>query len=278
MDLRRQGEHIAAVLDPDGPGERDERAKAERSLTIINLGNGRHRLRGILTDEGAALLNTALDPLAAPRPAQDGERDPRTATQRRADAIKDLASAFLRFGDAPPARGERPHVNITATLETLRGDAGHPFARTATGENLSQETLRKFCCDAGLTAIVVNTLGQPLSVGRRTRNWTPAIWAALVARDIGCVFAGCRRPASWCQGHHIQHWIDLGETALENGALLCDFHHDQVHHHGWQIRLAEDGHPELIPPPWIDPLQQPQRNEHWRLLREGLRTDPDRGP
>ncbi|MGQ0631740.1 MAG: HNH endonuclease, partial [Sporichthyaceae bacterium] len=71
---------------------------------------------------------------------------------------------------------------------------------------------------------------------------------------------------------------DGGETSLANTALVCDFHHDQIHHHGWQIRLGSDAHPELIPPPWLDPLQRPQRNAHWKLLHEGLHNEPDRGP
>lgn len=277
-NLRKLADHIAAVLDPNGPGERDERARQERALTIINLGNGRHRVRGILTEEGAAGVNAALDLLAAPRPAADGERDPRTASQRRADALTDMAARFLRFGDLGESRGERPQVTITVTAETLNSDGAYPFARAATGEDLSPEVARKICCDARLTPIVVTTLGQPLSVGRSTRIWPTPIWKALVARDVGCVFPGCTRPASWTQAHHIKHWIDGGETSLSNGALVCDFHHDQIHHAGWQIRLAEDGHPELIPPPWIDSSQRPQRNAHWKLAREGLKTDPDRGP
>ncbi len=94
-DLTRCGRHIVEVLDPDGTPERLERAQAERSFTITDLGNGRHRLRGTLTDEGAAIVNAALDPLAAPRPAQGGAKDPRTATQRRADAVVDLAASHL---------------------------------------------------------------------------------------------------------------------------------------------------------------------------------------
>ncbi len=277
-DLRRLGRRIVEVLDPDGTPERADRAREDRSLSITNLGNGRHRVRGTLTDEGAAILKAALDPLAAPRPAQDGVKDPRTASQRLVDALVELASGYLRWGELPSTRGARPHVHITVTLDTLRGDGGHPFARAATGEDLTTETVRKFCCDAGLTPIVVNTLGEPLDIGRESRLMTPAIWAALLARDIGCVFAGCTRPAAWCQGHHIRFWADFGPTELRNLALLCDYHHDQVHHHGWQIRLGADGHPELIPPPWVDPLQRPQRNAHWRLARDGLKTDPDRGP
>jgi hypothetical protein len=277
--IGRVGRHLKDVLDPDGTPDRAARAWRDRELTITDLGGGRHRIRGTLTDEGAAILNAAIGPLAAPRPALDGEKDPRTAGQRRADALVDLASAGLRFGDLATTRGARPHVHITTTIDTLKGDTGHPYARTAGGEDLTIEVIRRIACDAGITPVVVNTLGEPLAVGRESRTVTPAIWAALVARDVGCVFAGCTRPASWCQAHHLRHWCDGGKTSLENGALLCDFHHDQVHHHGWQIRLGPDRHPELIPPPWIDPLQQPQRNTHWKLLRDGLKgSEPDRGP
>ena len=278
--ITRLGRHIEAVLDPDGTPGREERAFAYREFTISDLGNGRHRIRGTLTDEGAAILKAALDPLAAPRPTVDGQRDPRTPGQRNHDALIELAGAYLRWGDLPETRGARPHLVIHATIETMKGDTGHPFARTTTGEDLTIETLRKLACDAGITPVVVDTLGMPLSVGRETRNWPPHIWAALVARDLGCVFPDCTRPPQWCIAHHRRFWVEHhGETSVENGALLCQFHHDQVHHGGWQVVLGEDGHPELIPPPWIDPLQQPRRNAHWKLIRDGLKQDePDRGP
>lgn len=292
--LRREGRHLNAkqidragqalqnIFDPDGTEPREDRAWRSRDLSITDIGGGRHRVAGTLTAEGAATLRAALDPLAAPRPAADGTRDPRSPGQRYADALVEMAGGYLRFGDLadlPKSRGNAPHLYVTVAVQTLQGDTGHPFARTATGEDLTIETVRRIACDAGITPIVANTLGVPLAVGRESRTWTPAIWAALVARDTGCVFPGCSRPAAWCHGHHIQHWIDGGETSLQNGAVLCHFHHDVVHHKGWTIRLGPDGHPELIPPPWIDPLQQPQRNTHWKLAREGLRdSEPDRGP
>jgi hypothetical protein len=36
-------------------------------------------------------------------------------------------------------------------------------------------------------------------------------------------------------------------------ALLCTHEHYLVHHDGWEVRMAADGHPEMIPPPWVDP-------------------------
>jgi hypothetical protein len=46
--------------------------------------------------------------------------------------------------------------------------------------------------------------------------------------------------------------------------LVCDHHHDAVHHHGWEIEFGPDGHPQVIPPPWIDPLRTPRRNHYRR--------------
>jgi hypothetical protein len=285
--ITRLARHIEAVLDPDGDPERREKALRSRGLTITNLGCGQHRISGILTDEAAATVKAALDPLAAPRPAADGTRDPRTPAQRNHDALHELCSQYLRWGKLPETRGARPHVHITVTADTLHGDPGadgKPFSRVATGEELDAETVRKICCDAGLTPIVLNTLGEPLNVGREHRTVTPAIWAALVARDIGCIGEGCTRPASWCIAHHITYWSNDGITAVETCALVCQHEHDLVHHHGWEVRMAADGHPEMIPPPWVDHEQRPRRNAHWKLIRDGLKTDPgnddepDRGP
>ncbi|SSC25655.1 HNH nuclease, partial [Klenkia terrae] len=44
------------------------------------------------------------------------------------------------------------------------------------------------------------------------------------------VFTGCHAPAWWCDAHHLVHWIDGGDTSLDNTALLCERHHTQVHH------------------------------------------------
>ncbi len=143
--ITRLARHIEAVLDPDGDPERAAKARRSRGLTITNLGCGQHRISGTPTDETAALLNAAIAPLAAPRPAVPA----------------------LRGRTQVPRGG--PHLHVTAAIESLRGDAGHPFARTATGEDLDLATLRRLACDAGITPIVANPLGEPLAVGRESR-------------------------------------------------------------------------------------------------------------
>jgi hypothetical protein len=274
--ITRLARHIETVLDPDGEEPKD-RAERSRTLSVTDVGGGLHRIKGLLTDEAAALLQAALDPLAAPRPATkdaDGhatERDTRTPGQRNHDALADLCRQFLRFGDLGTAHGARPHVHVTASIETMRGDTGHPFARTATGEDLDLATLQRIACDAGLTPILTDTLGVPLAMGRQVRTATPAQWVALVARDIGCIGEGCTRPASWCEAHHFPPWEHDGRTDLDKLALLCSHHHHLAHHDGWQVRLGADGHPEMIPPVWVDKEQRPRRNAHWKLIRNGLK-------
>jgi hypothetical protein len=164
-----------------------------------------------------------------------------------------MTQQHLRHGDTGTSHGVSPHLTITATVETLHRDPRHPFARTASGEDLDIATLRRLACDAGITPLVANTLGEPLAVGRESRTATPAQWNALVARDIGCIGEGCTRPASWCQAHHFPPWEEDGQTDLDTMALLCTSEHYLVHHDGWTVEMAADGHPVMVPPAWVDP-------------------------
>ena len=69
-------------------------------------------------------MKTALQGLLGPRPKND-ERSP---GQRRADALVELATRTLDSGQLPVRGGQRPHLTVTASLETLRGDPGAPAA------------------------------------------------------------------------------------------------------------------------------------------------------
>ena len=62
----------------------------------------------------------------------------------------------------------------------------------------------------------------------------------------------------------IRHWVDGGTTCLENTCLLCEKHHTVIHKGDWAVRMGAHGHPEFIPPAWIDPDRTPRRNPHTR--------------
>jgi hypothetical protein len=105
-------------------------------------------------------------------------------------------------------------VNVTISLESLRGELGQLPGVLDHGAVLSAEVARRLACDAKVIPIVLGSGGEPLDVGRANRLWPAAIRRALEARDQGCVFPGCDRPATWCDAHHILWWIRGGPTMV----------------------------------------------------------------
>lgn len=237
----------------------EKRDHRDRYLNLSKQDEGRVRLSGLLDVETGALLRTVLDPLTRPH----GQDDDRKPGQRRHDALADVCRLALRTGDLPDnGGGEATQVVVTTSFDALVGQLG--AGTLDTGERMSAETVRRQACDAGIVPAVLGGNGQVLDVGRQRRLFTGPIRRALVLRDGGCAFPGCDRPPRWCAGHHVNHWSSGGKTALENGVLLCGRHHRVVHHDGWQVRMAADGHPEFLPPTWIDPRQHPRRSTYHR--------------
>lgn len=258
--LGRIGRRLVATLDPDGTLADDEAAVAARELSFHRDGEGMIVLRGRLDPEGSALLRTALDPFAGPRPAGDDEPDPRSPARRSADALIELARRALTAGDLPANGGVRPQLIVTIDLPTLQQELAKSRPGLLDwGGPVTVDSVRRIACDAQVIPVVLSGAGVPLDVGRAAYTVPTGIRRALLARDRGCAFPGCDRPPTWCDAHHITHWADQGPTSLANLVLLCGHHHRTVHHKGWQVRLAE-GHPEFIPPPWIDPTRSPRRN------------------
>jgi hypothetical protein len=87
-----------------------------------------------------------------------------------------------------------------------------------------------------------------IDVGRAKRTVTGPARKALNVRDQGCTWPGCERPASWCSGHHLQHWAHGGTNEPPNLTLLCGRHHWMVHEGQWQIVRGDDGRMLTIPP------------------------------
>ena len=83
----------------------------------------------------------------------------------------------------------------------------------------------------------------PLALGRAKRRATAQQWAALVARDRGCI--RCGRAPRFCQAHHILHWKNGGLTDVSNLALLCARCHHDLHHGRYTITVDEYGIPTI---------------------------------
>ncbi|MET8084545.1 DUF222 domain-containing protein [Micromonospora sp. NPDC005237] len=242
-----------AALDAEA-----RRAARDRHVTLSTLTDGRLRLTGILDTETAGLLRAAIDPLTAPT----GPDDQRSPGQRRHDALADLCRLSLRTGELPEHGGEPAQIVVTTSYDGLGRQLGG--GTLDTGFELAPETVRRLACDATILPAVLGSAGQPLDVGRQRRLITGPLRRALVLRDRGCAFPGCDRPPRWCDAHHIRHWADGGDTSLPNAVLLCGHHHRHIHHGDWTVRLGGHGHPEFIPPAWLDPHQLPRRNHYHR--------------
>jgi hypothetical protein len=250
--LLRIGQRLHLALDPDGLAalERAERRRAAgRELWLTPEADGSLRLRGRLDAEGAGWLLAALGPLAAPRPSAADGADLRSAAQRRADALTDLARLAASVDDMPTNGGVRPTLVVTIDWGALRSKVSAGLLDSDV--MLSAGEVRRLACDAQIVPVVLGSAGVPLDVGRSSRTVPTGMHRALVARDRGCVFPGCDRPPGWCHAHHIEHWADGGSTSLANLALLCAAHHGLVHRDlGWTLTMGADARPSVTGPRW----------------------------
>jgi hypothetical protein len=98
-----------------------------------------------------------------------------------------------------------------------------------------------------ITPILVSAGGDPLHVGRRYRTATAKMRKALAMRDRRCIWPGCDRPASQCQGDHEEPWARGGRTDVELMRLICPRHHALLSR-GWRLERLP-GRRAIVHPP-----------------------------
>jgi hypothetical protein len=251
-----------------------------RTLELKPAAGGALFLRGFLDCEGGATLRTALEPLAR----RGGEDDLRHRDRRLADALVELAGHALDSGALPQSSGQRAHLQVTATLGTLSGLDGSPAGELEWGGPIAAETVRRLGRDAAIARVLFDTESAVLDVGRARRVPAAATRRALQARDRGCVWPGCDRPASWSQAHHLRHWAQGGSTDLDNLVTICRAHHWKVHEGGWRLIRSDEGMVVLPPVPldlgapreWAPALPPPPESGPPRTCVAETPPPPDR--
>ena len=218
--VRAAVDHMAELLEPEHHDQQDQDTRARRYLNVSATLDGWWAVDGHLPPEIGQRLSAALEDFAAPA----DPTDPRTAPQRRADAIAEIADAAV----------DGQTTGITAV--TITADAEHLDGVGATWDDngipVGLRTYDLAVCQSRLTLVVAERAGigwNPLAVGRLNRYATGAQRAALHRRDHRCIYRGCTRPARRCHAHHIIDWRDGGPTDLSNLVLLCAYHHRMVH-------------------------------------------------
>ena len=279
LRLRRVTGHLRGVIDPDRADERAQARSERRGLWLSGTVDGMVAVDGLLEPEAGEAVQAVLAPLARPC----GPEDARSAAQRRADALGELARLGLRAGRLPQEGGLRPQLTVTVELGSLLAGSGGVGGSGGWGGILAPETVRRLACDATVTRAVVHrhphqpgthradadhdgglaeqlraavallppplgAPGQLLDLGRTTRVISRGLRRALTVRDGGCVAAGCDRPAAWSDAHHLNHWLDGGATSLANLVLRCRTHHLAAHEGGWRLAHHPSGQVTLTPP------------------------------
>ena len=165
--------------------------------------------------------------------------------QRFADALVDMAEHCLASGAGRWKRrraGQRYEVMLTIARNELAAQraAGGARYHVEPDWGIDEADARHIACDADLTEFIQDARGNLLNYERRRRIVPARLLQALKLRDHSrCRFPGCSHQR-YVEAHHVRHWIDGGETRLENLVLLCGAHHRLLHHGAFRITI-EDG-------------------------------------
>jgi hypothetical protein len=114
--MRQAGQAIQAVYDETAAASDAEHVRSSRRLSLVKTFGDAYHLEGLLEPEAGASLSAVLDSLSA----RTGGDDERTPTQRRADALVELASMALADGSLPELAGDRPRVTFVITAPPSR--------------------------------------------------------------------------------------------------------------------------------------------------------------
>jgi hypothetical protein len=149
---------------------------------------------------------------------------------------------------APVIPARRDNATTTACRTRCSRCCGH-------GALISVEQALTLAGDARLMPVTLTRTREITAYGDTHRIFTEGQRLAMIARDQGCSFPGCSVGPAWCQVHHITDVAISRRTSVDDGTLLCGYHHREHPKLGW------------TPPAWIDPTQTPRRNRTHDLLR-----------
>jgi hypothetical protein len=276
-DLRSRSKRITDQFKPEPEVDEIENQALEATekdawrrseFWLANDGDGTCRGGFRIPEAQADKLMAAIQAISAPR--RDHLHDHTPGAESYYDKDLEyrhrLGMGFAELCDHLPTDKLPGKGGLSATLmvrldhETLVN--GIKPATLSTGTRISASQARLMACNAGIIPQVFGGKSLPLDHGHEQRLFTRTQKQALAARDGGCTFPGCDRPPEWSEAHHWRmRWADGSDTTLDDGVLICPFHHRTIHETGWAIRMSPvDGYPEYKAPG----SQLWKRNHRWR--------------
>jgi Domain of unknown function (DUF222)/HNH endonuclease len=239
--VRSYGLYAQQERPPAGEVERARDVKIVRGENgtgqlIINLGD-------VELEEFAATFQAFLDLRFRPRGvhessggdwvAEEAPIDEPNRSAKKADAFMDLVrTALAHANDGQAAGDDRYMVHVVARQE----GASLSFMD---GTPLEPADAAMITCDASTVPHTVTDVGEPLNLGRKTREWTTAQRRAISVRDGGhCRFVGCG--FRHYDVHHMRPWEEGGATDIHNGMCVCRRHHRMIHR-GFRVEGDPNG-------------------------------------
>jgi hypothetical protein len=273
-----------ARLDPDGTAPTEPVLAGRSNLGFGPLRDGLYPFRGGVTPELRRIMNVLFDtylsahaapafPTAEEQARIDGgdlvpgaeaadaaaaalgvAGDDRTGGEKRADILRAVFDRAAREPGAPTLGGAAPTVLVHVNASDLQGGTGTGWVDGVQAP-ISLTSVKQRLCAGGSQTVVFGRNQEVLRLGRNERFFSRPQRRAIAARDGGCVIPGCTSPPHWAELHHVIPWWAGGLTDIDNGVMLCWFHHHYIDTSGWKIRMVR-GSPQVKAPAWSDPQQK----------------------
>ena len=255
-------------------------------------------------DGGSALSDAGSDAADPDDIDSAARRDDRTPDQRRHDILAEIIMLAAASADAPQLDGAPATVIVTVAAEDLDDpsatagdlddtsstgghddyddlgfslkDPGDPIGTMADSPHpISRRTVERLIDAHGYRTATITLTGRVTSISSKQRCFTPAQRLAIAARDgARCATPGCTTPHYMLQVHHVTPYRDGGPTHVDNGILLCFWHHQQVDTGPWQYKMI-NGIPHVLGPglfEWTARRPPAHATHYSRVNRRGRRT------
>jgi len=255
------------LADRDGAYRDHDRSFARRNATIIENG-GEFELQSRQAAIQGTVMRDILQKFCDAEFRADWEATvaqygdearadlmPRTAAQRRADALMAIFEAAAGSGvdDVP--------FDVVLNL-VMDEDQFEQVARElidGTPVSIDPSSVRERRCEtvdgvpvdprqavalalAGhVRRIVVDGAGVVVNAGRLRRLYTGPVKEILQVLDPRCIWLGCTIRAAISQIDHLQSHIDGGSTDAANAAVMCRHHNQFKYRNGYHARRDHHG-------------------------------------
>ena len=289
--LREMALQWQAALNPDGLAPNEDVLEAKSTFSFGGIRNGLYPLRGGVTPDLKGIIQTLFNAYqsarTAPRfPSTDEQErieagelvpgeilDERSGGEKRADILRGILTQVAQDPRTSTMGGMPPTVMVHVSAADLLAGTGVGWI-DGVDAPLSMKTINHMVDNGGIRPVFFSGNGAVLALGNKARCFSPQQRRAITARDGGCITPGCTCPPQWTELHHVIPWEQGGPTDIDNGVLLCWYHHHTINTAGWKIRMVH-GIPQVKAPHWIDPTGTWRRPNQHRAHNPNTRKPPN---